>query len=79
VRAAPSLAHLSPGKFRPDDLLKVSVGFSRDGGTVVDLAAAGAEKSGEIGQGTTTLHVDGNDARQVTADVRWCFCNTIFG
>ncbi|HLK91516.1 MAG TPA: site-specific integrase [Polyangia bacterium] len=37
-------AHLRPDLFKPEDLLKLSVGLSREGGEVVDLAAARAAK-----------------------------------
>ena len=33
-------AHLNPGLFKPEDLLKLSVILTREGGAVVDLAAA---------------------------------------
>jgi integrase len=44
-------AHLRPDLFRPEDLLKFSAGMSREGGAVVDLGAARAERAGENGQG----------------------------
>ncbi len=37
-------AHLRPDLFRPEDLIKLSVPMSRDGGTVHDLAAAREER-----------------------------------
>jgi len=56
-------AHLRSDLFKPEDLLKLSVGMSREGGAVVDLAAARAQKAGENGQGMTTGKVDEADAR----------------
>ncbi len=52
-------AHLRPDLFKPEDLLKLSVGMSREGGAVIDLA----EHRGTVGQETATVAVDGADAR----------------
>jgi hypothetical protein len=52
-------AHLRADLFRPEDLLKLSVGMSREGGTVVDLAAARAE---QLGQGMTTVPAGESEA-----------------
>lgn len=48
-------AHLRPDLFKPEDLLQLSVGMSREGGAVIDMATARAEKAA-------------GDAAQVPAD-----------
>lgn len=55
-------AHLRADLFRPEDLLKLSVGMSREGGAVVDLAAARSEKAAQDGHEMTTAIVDESEA-----------------
>jgi integrase len=54
-------AHLNPGLFKPEDLLQLSVEMSREGGAVVNLAAARAEKAGQDGHEMTTATVRGSE------------------
>jgi integrase len=56
-------AHLRPDLFKPEDLLKLSVGMSREGAAVVDIAAARAGKAGENGHEMDTPDVDAGEAR----------------
>jgi integrase len=63
-------AHLNPGLFKAEDLLKLSVSLTREGGAVVDLAAARAEKRGTLDHGVTTDAVDEGGEEGVSTDAR---------
>jgi hypothetical protein len=45
-------AHLRPDLFRPEDLLQLSIGLSREGGAVIDMAVARAEKAADVASQT---------------------------
>jgi hypothetical protein len=59
-------AHLRADLFKPGDLLQLSVGMSREGGAVVDLAAARAEKRGTPGHGVDTAGCSALDETALT-------------
>jgi hypothetical protein len=59
-------AHLNPGLFKAEDLLKLSVGMSREGGEVIDMA----DHRGTVGQEMATGAVDGGGESDVSTDAR---------
>lgn len=54
----------------PGRVQKLSVSVAREGGAVVDLAAARAEKRGTLDHGVTTDAVDEGGAGGVSTDAR---------
>jgi hypothetical protein len=62
-------AHLRSDLFRPEDLLKLSVSMSRQGGAVVELAAH-RNKSGPGGGMVGAEQVDDSGAEGVSTEVR---------
>ncbi len=55
-------AHLRPNLFKPEDLVQLSVGMSRERGAVIDMA----RHRGTVGQETATGAVDDHAAEGVS-------------